>query len=60
MFSAPISSSSRKMAASRSGVTSCPTRARESSKFWQKTHRRAHPLKNTVPEPFLQEMHGSS
>ena len=30
------------------------------SSFWQKAHRREHPLKNTVPDPLVPLMHGSS
>jgi hypothetical protein len=28
--------------------------------FWQKTQRREQPVKNTVPEPLVPLMHGSS
>ena len=57
---APSASSSKKISVSRSGVISRPACPREMARFWQYTQPRLHPEKNTVPEPFVPEMHGSS
>ena len=41
-------------------VTAFPTACRLIFRFWQNTQPRAQPEKNTVPEPCLPEMQGSS
>ena len=48
------------MAASSSLSTSWPSPCWLIEEFWQKTQRRLHPPKNTVPEPRVPEMGGSS
>ena len=60
MLWAPWSTSSSKMARRRSTVTLRPKSRWLICSFWQNTHPREQPEKNTVPEPRVPEMGGSS
>ena len=60
MLCAPISCNFKNMSESFSGVISSPIPLLLIVLFWQNTHFNVQFEKNTVPEPFLPEMHGSS
>ena len=60
MLWAPWSMSSKQMARSRSREMGLPKSWWLMASFWQKTHPREQPEKNTVPEPRVPEMGGSS
>ena len=48
------------MRASSSAVRSAPSPQLLTCQFWQKSHCSVHPVKNTVPEPPVPVMGGSS
>ena len=60
MLWAPWATSSRKISLSRATVTGLPKPPAEMSWFWQNTHRRLQPEKNTAPLPRVPEITGSS
>ena len=57
---APLSSSSKKISVRRASSIYLPVSPLLMALFWQKTQPMLHPAKNTVPEPDIPEIQGSS